>query len=61
MRRARGGHVERTRRRGAPVDQQRLTVAGLISQADPPNVPALPGQQVKAAEAQPVFCRLKFG
>lgn len=58
---ARGGHVESACRRCAPVDQQRLALARLIPQADPPDVPALPGPQVQAAEAQPVLRRVKPG
>ena len=49
-----GRHVERARRRRAPVDQHRLVVVILVEQPDTTDVGALTGNAVQAAEAQSV-------
>ena len=61
VRRARGGYVEGARCRGAPVHQQRLALTGLIAQADPPDVTAFPGPQVKTAKAHAALGRFEPG
>jgi len=61
VRRVGGGHVEGPRRRGAPVEQERLARTGLVPQADAPDVQALAGPQVEPAEAHAVLRRVQPG
>jgi hypothetical protein len=51
----RGGDIERARRRGPPVHQQRFIVLGFVENAEPADVPADAVAEIQAAEYQPVL------
>lgn len=54
-----GGDVERPRRGGAPVEQQRIVVGALVEDAEPADVEPLTGDGVETPEAQSVVGHLQ--